>query len=243
MKATDITFASHLAVGSGRRKHYLIVVTLLLALSVLALGMHSSGAAVPEDLGEYMRQLVAEDAGLVRTRTVNDVEFEVRYLPPELLAYRELRKLRSTDRVQFDSLCAMYSGTNAFELRFRSTPPNEGRDVMYKDIASEEEYKARLMTLNFDMPDLLRLKVANQMFLPELALAENTYSLKPERVVLAVFSDEGLSASLVKATHVRFQFSDEVFFSGLHNFTFESRALSNVPEFPREDALKRLGRK
>ncbi len=244
MKTTKNTLVKDAAVGSSGRKRYLIVYPFfLLALGALALGMHNSGAAAPKDLGEYMRDLVEADAGLVRSRIVNDVEFEVRYLPPELLAYRELRKLRSAGHVKFDSLCAMYSGTNAFELRFRSTPPNEGRDVMYKGITSEEEYKDRVMTLNFDMPDLLRLKVENDIYMPGLALAENTYSLKPERVVLALFSDENLSASLGRGENVRFQFSDEIFFSGLHNFTFEGQALLHVPEFPRDDALGRLGQK
>lgn len=220
---------SRLFCGNSRVAKLTGLVAVGFLLGGIALGMQSI-AGKPDSLEEYLRVLEKNESGLERSRVFDGIEYSVRYIPPELLAYREMRKVRRYERTNYDSLCVMFDGTVAFELSFKMMPPFERNDVIWKNISSQEEYSDRLKMLSFDMQEMIGLSADGKMFYPELAIMENVYTMGADRRIMILFSDETLSEILQGDADIRFEYYDQVFGSGQHYFNFANSALTDCPE-------------
>jgi hypothetical protein len=99
---------------------------------------------------------------------------------------------------------------------------------MFRNISKYDDYKARTMTMNFEIEDLITLHTNDGDFKPVLANLENVYGLSNSRNIYVVFADQ-VSSGLDKATELDFIFDDELFDSGRNHFGFEKKNFDNIP--------------
>jgi hypothetical protein len=170
--------------------------------------------------------------GLVQTRQIGDLQLSVKYLPAELLAYREHRGTDYSPQ-QTDSLRNRYRQSHAFLLTIKPIGPvSEGKDVMYRGVGSYGAYKRRVMDLNFNLDQYVRLKDGAKEVKPLLHTLENTYGATEGRSLYLVFENAAASG-----TTLDFVFSDEILGTGISHFRFRKSDLENVPQIRPDHTL------
>lgn len=87
----------------------------------------------------------------------------------------------------------------------------------------------RALTMNFDMNEYVSIKTPTQEYRPVLTSMENTYSLKGQRNIYMVFTDDTAEAELMKAPELDFVFNDEIFQTGVNHFVFNQDDLQSMP--------------
>lgn len=168
------------------------------------------------------------DHGMVKTKTVEGIKITVKYLPAEFLALKEAREGHA-DRQTYDSLLKVYTASHTFLLSIASTEKGGEQDPMYQDLENYSEYKERALTMNFDMNEYVSIKTSTQEFRPVLTSMENTYSLKGQRNIYMVFTDETAETELMKDDELDFVFNDEIFQTGVNHFIFNQNDLRSMP--------------
>jgi len=160
--------------------------------------------------------------GLVQTRRIGDLHISVKYLPAELLAYRELKGGAPPGRA--DSLRNRYRRSHAFLLTLKPVGYDSGGDVMYRGVGSYAAYKRRVMDLNFNLDRYVSLRDGEKEVKPLLYTLENTYGATEGRSLYLVFENAAAGGSALD-----FVFSDEILGTGISHFRFCKSDLENVP--------------
>ena len=159
----------------------------------------------------------------------------------DYLVYKDLSAISPKSQTTVDSLQALYSSSITFILNIapdmeKLSGPKMG-SVMTKGIGNFEDYKARAMTMNFDMSDFVSLKTETAEFTPVIAELENTYDLTQDRNIYLVFSDDK-EGTLKNAEVLTFVFEDEIFNTGTNQFKFTGADLSQCPQIDWSSELK-----
>jgi hypothetical protein len=161
--------------------------------------------------------------GLVQTRQIGDLQLSVKYLPAELLAYREGKGAGYSPQ-RADSLRGRYRQSHAFLLTFKPVGSVAGGDVMYRGVGSYGAYKQRVMDLNFNLDRYVSLRDGEKEVKPLLHTLENTYGATEGRSLYLVFENAAAGGSTLD-----FVFSDEILGTGISHFRFRKSDLENVP--------------
>jgi hypothetical protein len=191
----------------------------------------------PESLppAEYEKWVVTEKSGLLRQKKVNGVDVIARYIPAELLAYRELRTLPGTS---FDSLVASYHGGLSFQIILRADKQNEAySNLMYFNLADVQDLSERTRYLSFAAPEFIELKYGKGTYKPVLANFEGYSALGNQLAFQVVFVISEYECGAFKAGSVQNEsaemeltFSDPIWNLGVNHFTFEKKSLVEVPK-------------
>ncbi len=166
--------------------------------------------------------------GLVKTKNVEGIKLTVKYLPAEFLALKEAKEESVYNAKTYDSLFNLYKSSHTFLLSIASVENENSNDPMYKDLEDFPEYKKRAKTMNFDMQSYLTLRTSTEEFKPTLAIMENTYSLKGQRNIYVVFTDQSPKDEM-KEDAFDFVFNDEIFQTGQNHFIFEKSDITGMP--------------
>lgn len=209
------------------RKHFLYIMVKLLAL--LACGCSGRETSDP---AAYNRWISDPSHGLVQTRYIHGVKLTLKYLPPEYLAYSDLKRnsLQPAKGIG-DSLRDYYSKSVSFMLtlgpddRKKSEGP-VNNDIMFLDVTRFEEYKDRSFQMNFDMADYVSLKCGAKEVKPVLTNMENVYGLSPERNIHLVFPADRSAREDLEVV-----FNDELFNTGINHFVITRKQLNSIPNF------------
>ncbi|HMT27639.1 MAG TPA: hypothetical protein PKD91_00025 [Bacteroidia bacterium] len=169
------------------------------------------------------------DNGLVKSKTIGDFRFVLKYLPPEYQALNEIGETKFST-ITFDSLRKAYSNNRSFLLTIEPAVEKDV-DVLFKGIISYEEYKERILQLNFLPADFIALYADGVKYKPVLSTMENLYNLSPKKSLYLVFSPEKSNDVLTHAEELVFEFSDQIFMTGINKFVFNKSDLTNIPEF------------
>lgn len=168
------------------------------------------------------------DHGMVKSRTVEGISVTVKYLPAQFLALKETKEERA-GRHTYDSLLRVYENSHTFLLSIASKEDAGQNDPMYKDLGDYSDYKRRALTMNFDMNEYVSIKTSTQEFRPVLTSMENTYSLKGQRNIYMVFTDDTVEKELMKDQALDLVFNDEIFQTGINHFVFDQAELQSMP--------------
>ncbi len=160
--------------------------------------------------------------GLVQTRQIGGLQLSVKYLPAELLAHRELGGAASPR--QADSLRNRYRRSHTFLLTVKPSTAGRGEDVMYHGLNSYQAYKQRVMELNFNLAEYVRLQDGERELKPLLHTLENTYGTTEGRSLYLVFENAANGGAALD-----FVFADEVFGTGISHFRFRKSDLAQIP--------------
>ncbi|SNT14378.1 hypothetical protein SAMN05421640_2493 [Ekhidna lutea] len=190
----------------------------LFAFSVIALSC--TGRYDVNDLHVWIND---EENGLIKERIIDDLKLTVKYLPPEVLAIKELDV--EFEKAAFDSLVQVYSNQESFLISFESRLEN--KDVVYKNVSDKEDYNRRIEQLSFRIGELISLKTSNDKISPSLFHYERAYGTSKVNSVFLVFTDK--SKKLLSAEKLDIVFVDEIFKTGISHFVFKRSDIQKIP--------------
>ena len=168
--------------------------------------------------------------GLVKEKEINDFKLIVKYMPPEYLAYNELKGKNFT-RSEYDDLYDKYKSSRTFLLSILPADEKSTQDVLYYNLQSVEEYKQRIMEMNFSPGEYISLKTDCGVYKPVLSTMENVYNIDPKRSLYLVFADNEENQGLLNANELDLVFEDYIFDTGINHFSFNKNKLDNIPVF------------
>lgn len=180
---------------------------------------------------DYYKWIGDKSNHLTLSKTIAGVKITVKFLPPEYLAYNELKNRISTKIIR-DSLTKVYKRSRTFLVSFSldDKTNKEAPDIMYRDISSLEDYNQRFEDLTFNIGNYLQLKTANNIYVPVLHTFENTYGITPNRSIYLVFSSNGTSQDdLLLSSKIELVFNDLIFSTGISYFSFDKSEIDNTP--------------
>jgi hypothetical protein len=203
-------------------------------LCLLALVVGACGRSGPDDFAGYRQKIGDPDAGLVQSRQIGGMRLTVKYLPPEYLAYQELRSGGDHTEGTRDSLLRIYRGSMSFLLTIAADGDGEHRssqDVMMHGVANYQEFAERSLAMNFDMARYVTLNIDGRKIRPVLATMDSDYGMSSARNIVLVFSDGIDGKAIERASNLDFIFSDEIFETGISHFPFSGDDIRNRPTF------------
>ena len=171
-----------------------------------------------------------EANGLVKEKEINDFRLIVKYMPPEYLAYNELKGKNYT-KAEYDDLYDKYKGYRTFLLSILPADEQSTQNVLYYNLQSVEEYKQRIMQMNFNPGEFISLKTDCGVYKPVLSTMENVYNIDTKRSLYLVFVDNEENQGLISANELDFVFEDYIFDTGINHFSFNKNNLDNIPVF------------
>ncbi len=179
----------------------------------------------PKDLKSFYKWINDPDNGLVKSRDIEGIKISVKYLPAEFLALKESSE--GNLKGSYDSLYTLYKQNHTFLLSVSYTDDKNVNDPMYKDLRDYPDYKVRAQAMNFDMNEYVSIKTSSNEYRPVLTSMENTYSLKGQRNIYLVFTDESLKKELQSEKELDFVFEDVFFQTGVNHFVFQQSDLGH----------------
>jgi hypothetical protein len=184
-----------------------------------------------EDEHEYLLWINDPGHGLVKRREVGDLIVQAKYLPSDLLAWKELNHQKISDKEK-DSLSRFYDQSLTFLL---SVSPDSSKgatdDILYRGVSNQKDFKRRVNELNFGIEGMIKLLIAGKEYYPVLAVMENTYGTSSSKNFYIVFSSDDKKKIGKAWEEADLVFSDEIFETGINHFIFKREAIENIPVF------------
>lgn len=181
-------------------------------------------------LEAYMAWYKQADNGLSKEKVVNGYKIKLRYIPADYLVYKELI---ASPKAKRDSVAQYYQNNVSLVLSIApvAMDPHEGdRNIMYDGLEKFEDYKKRVFDLNFNIEDLVELKLdENTVLVPSIYNVENTYGLSKELNFNIVFSPNARVKDFGKYEKLDVVLNDHVFETGINHFVFEKKELDKLP--------------
>ena len=202
-------------------------------LVLIGFFLQCSGRKEIHDPKEYIQWINNPENGLTIVKKINNLKITVKYLPPEYLAYQELKEKKQLSQQVKDSLVNHYARNKTFLLTVGPEDGNNkaGADIMFRGIQKYEEYRLRSVTMNFEMAEFVSLVTSKGSLAPVLSTMENVYGLKPDRSIYFVFAQQQPGHNLNEEEVLDFTFNDELFGTGINHFGFTREKLEKTPRF------------
>jgi hypothetical protein len=181
---------------------------------------------------QYYEWMNNAENGLVKERIVNATHFKVNLVPSELLTLQTLNKLSNPSEVVVDSVRRDLAHAATFVLTIGpDKQKKEGRsDIVFSDVRSYEEYREKLMRLNFELEELITLQAGVEQFRPVLTNLENVYGLTDHRKINLVFVPRTTAqAEVLKQNDLELLFDDRIFNTGINRFVFRRSDIEDIP--------------
>ncbi|MCG8327773.1 MAG: hypothetical protein MI974_08820 [Chitinophagales bacterium] len=166
---------------------------------------------------ELLSWLNDESNGLVFNKRVGDLVVRINYMPQSYINLRNYTDNSSEEGHRVHSFLVTLS------------PIIEGRDIMLRGIGSVEEYRQRILEMNFELASCFELKFSKQKMAPVLAILENSHDLSNARRFWVQFIDEAVDSSLADDEAITLTFTDNIFWTGIHDFRFMIDDINNIP--------------
>ncbi|MFN3402660.1 MAG: hypothetical protein ACK40G_01105 [Cytophagaceae bacterium] len=176
--------------------------------------------------------------GIIKSKTIGDLSYTIKYLPPEFLAFNELKRSEKTSQAYIDSLILYYNGSLTFLLTIEVKDAPNGNSPLTMNINNYAEYKDRIEKLNFELDDFLTLVVNEKNFKPLVWTLENTYNIGNKSNLFIVFGDNVNGENLLNNQNLELVFNDELFMTGINKFNFDTEKMKNIPSIKFWQTLK-----
>lgn len=178
---------------------------------------------------EMFSYLNNPENGLVKEKNINGIKLKVKLLPTDFLTYKELRKeqayTKEIKQQKFDS----YDSTYVFVLNIG---PSDEQDfsIQHLGITNYQEYKQRVLDMNFEITEFVKVKANNKEYMPVLSNMENVYGLSKSRNIYLVFAPDDINDDLLTSEKLDFVFNDEIFHTGINHFVFNRKDILKIPK-------------
>ncbi|MDB5272082.1 MAG: hypothetical protein JWO58_449 [Chitinophagaceae bacterium] len=184
-----------------------------------------------KDQQEYLRWVNDPQHELVKAKSVGDLLLEVKYLPADLLAWKELKDKSFTEKEK-DSLIHFYDQSLTFLLTVKpDSSKGATDDILYRGVTNEKDFKLRVNALNFGIERMIKLIIGKDEYYPALAVMENTYGTSLSKNFYIVFSADDKKKIGDQWKTMDLVFTDELFLTGINHFIFQEKAIEDIPDF------------
>ncbi len=164
--------------------------------------------------------------GLTRQKSINGFDLNVKYIPAEFLALKDISKSGTVQ--EYDSLILEYQKGIYFILNI-SPSEHKGRgDVMLEGISSYPEYHERFVNLSFHASEMITLSCHSYIepIQPILSTVIHSYGLTENRQIMFAFEN---SQDFNQCETVLIEFDDKEFGTGISNYSFSWNDIENFP--------------
>ena len=180
-----------------------------------------------ETEGQFYKWLNDEENGLIKSYVDESGSITVKYLPPEYLAYNELKSISFT-KGQFDSVFADHQNNMCFLISLESSGKYGKSEMLLNNADDMGDFKRKVHELSFQSDEFISLFNGEEELLGSYSALENIYNIDNKKNIIVVFP---LNPKSMDNQEVYLQIDDPVFDSGLHKFLFKREDFNNLPEF------------
>lgn len=159
---------------------------------------------------------------LSKAKDIADLEFKLSYLPPEWMAFLEL-KTQPYDLPQFAKTKENYSEMSYF--KFRIEVIDGGGELLKYKLQSPAQYEERVRYTSFDMQNDLCLVQDNDTLRPGLFLFERIFEVAPYGTAMLAFDNKKFD----KNKGFTIVYNDVLFDKGYVKFNYTDKQLINLP--------------
>jgi hypothetical protein len=171
---------------------------------------------------EFMRWCADEDNRLSRSKEISEMRYKLSYLPPEAMAFLELRK-EPYDLPKFRKLSDSYSEMTYFTFRIEVLD-GSGELLKYK-LRSPAQYDARVKYMSFDIQNDLYLVQGKDTLIPGLFQFERIFEVAPYANVMFAFDNKRFN----RQEEFTIIYNDKLFGNGYVKFNYRDKQLFNLP--------------
>ncbi|MFL5763544.1 MAG: hypothetical protein ACJ77K_06335 [Bacteroidia bacterium] len=177
------------------------------------------------ELPQYAAWVQNEENDLVKNKTINDVNYQVAFLPVEFMAYTELKHQEYTEQ-QFKETKAHYAGMSYFKLRIE-VKDHTGEILKY-ELSSAQQYNQRLDYMAFRMQNDLCIVQGKDTLYPGLYHFERSYDLAPFADVMLAFDNQKFHPE----EEFTIVYNDQLFNKGYLKYIYHQKQLIDLPNIP-----------
>ncbi len=208
-------------------KNIKIILIISMVILMVFSNMGCKRAVSPKEMYTYINN---PDKGLFLSKTAGEMIFSVKYLPAEILAYREYKYLKNN--LSYDSILNTYVHAMTFLLRIgMEDTDGEGVDPAKEIASSYGAYSTIINRMSFNMKEYLYLRVGGEKITPDLVHFESTVEVKNEKVFYVTFAVPGSFVNdSSNSIDIDFVFNDLFFGTGINHFLFRSSSIRNIPK-------------
>ncbi|WP_298487870.1 hypothetical protein [uncultured Maribacter sp.] len=177
--------------------------------------------------GEFLYWLNQIENGYLKRNSANGFSLSLKYLPPEYLAYLEVKKGGLDSDEKYESLFNEFNKSRTFLFTIEHQIP--GVDATNYNIQSVSEFKERVSKLNFQIKEYIFFKTENgKKFKPVLTTFENLYEIGGKKTFYIVFSK--VKEIEDDSDKIDIVFEDPFFETGINHFVFDKKKIKCLPE-------------
>jgi hypothetical protein len=174
---------------------------------------------------KYIQWVEDEENQMTRSKTIDDLEFELQYKPVDYIISME-----ESDSVLTDSLInerrKELEGMYYFD--FKIALKDGSGELLKHELGSAEEYEARVEYFAFKMQNDLSLTIDNEKIPCSLFHFERAYDVAPYSIFLLGFIKG--QTTYDENTEVKFEYHDQIFQKGIIKFIYTIHELNNTPK-------------
>ena len=190
---------------------------------------HEEESFTPKDhsaekmsLKEFMGWCADKNNKLSKEKDIEDMRFKLSYLPPEAMAFLELRT-EKYDLSKFQKTSKDFSEMSYFNFRIEVID-GTGELLKYK-MQSPSQYDARIKYASFEMQNDLYLVQGQDTLLPGLFQFERIFEVAPYATMMFAFDNKKFD----KTSEFTIVYNDRLFEKGFVKFNYKNKQLINLP--------------
>jgi len=209
------------------KKIHLIAVVFLVSLS----GCRSKPSELDADA--FQKWVFDRDNGLTMEKGINRVTVAAQLLPKEYLAYREWKQSQTSN---YDSLLKPYACGLSFQVSLQAEKSDkEYGNLMYYNIANQEEYMSRTRFLSFGAEHFIFIEDGSVRLSPVLTSFEGYDPLSNKVSFQVVFMVPEYNCGKPKSDfkNLTLRFEDPYWNLGNVNFEFAREDITSIPALRR----------
>ena len=173
---------------------------------------------------EYVKWIENENNGLRKSKTMDELEFQVQMKPNDYVLLKEENINPLQKKSDFEKEKKQLGDMQYFTLKIKV--PDDTDPLKYK-IADKNEYFARVKYYSFDIQNDLSLVDGNDTVPCSLMHFERTFGISPEIICLLGFPPSKSKDGVQDKT---FMYYDRVFNTGNLVFNFSKKDILQAPK-------------
>lgn len=167
---------------------------------------------------------------ITKDRVISDVTITVKYLPPELSAYRDLKYMNDLgNQSLFDSLKYLYGCGLQFQLILEADPAKN--NLLFYKTMDQTDFKIRIETLSFKADEFISMEHGGEEVYPVLFQYEGYNELANRITIHCAFAPTWYKCSFSELSNqkITIVFKDPYWDTGTNRFSFDSDQLKKIP--------------
>jgi hypothetical protein len=203
--------------------------TIVFVIALLTFGCNRA----PEKLSiqDYSSWLSDEENGIYKSRQINGVTIDARFLPAELQAYKEYK---ANALAYYDSILQSYTCGLTFQIELYAEKSDKVYgNLLYYGVADEHALNDRTRYLNFNAAEFITLTYGDKVYEPVLSNFEGYNSIGNKINFIVVFELSEYMCGVFKSdsqNEIKLTFKDPYWDLGINHFEFEKKDILLVPK-------------